>query len=79
MMPMIEIGKTCPPLRYLGREATFEITVANRGNAPATNVVVTDTITGSQQFVSADNGGTRDGNNIVWRLGNLAEGKTMVL
>lgn len=79
MMPMVEIGKTCPPMRYLGREATFEITVANRGNAPAANVVVTDTITGGLQFVSADNGGKQEGGNVIWRLGTLAEGKTMVL
>jgi len=79
MMPMVEITKTCPPLRYLGREATFEITVANKGNAPAKNVTVTDAIVGGTQFVSADNGGTRQGDLIVWNLGTLAEGKSVML
>ncbi len=77
--PMVEISKKCPSLRYLGRDATFEITVANRGTAPAANVVVTDTITGGTEFLSADNGGTRDGGNIVWRLGTLDAGQTKTL
>lgn len=77
--PMIEITKTCPKLRYLGRDATFEITVSNKGNAAAANVVVTDVITGSLDFTSADNGGVREGSNIVWRLGTLDAGATKTL
>src|SRR5262245_56578675 len=72
--PMLEITKTCPKLRYVGRDATFEINVTNKGTGPASNVVVTDTLTGGVDFVSADNNGSRDGNNIVWRLGSLDAG-----
>src|SRR5262245_46675084 len=68
--PIVEITKKCPDLRYLGRDATFEITVTNRGGGAAQNVVVTDIITGSAQFVSADNGGSQQGNKVVWNLGN---------
>lgn len=77
--PMIEITKTCPRLRYLSREATFEITVTNRGNAPAANVVVSDTLTGGTDFISADNGGNRQGDRVVWSLGNLDAGQSKVL
>jgi len=77
--PMVEITKTCPNLRYLGRDATFEITVTNRGNAPANNVVVADNLTGGIDFVSADNGGSRQGDRVVWSLGTLAPGQSKVL
>lgn len=72
--PMVEITKTCPRLRFLGREATFEITVTNKGNAPALNVVVTDTMTGAS-FTSAE-GGSRQGNNVVWQVGTLEAGQS---
>ncbi len=77
--PIIEISKTCPSLRYLGRTATFEINVANRGDGPANNVTVTDVITGGIEFRSADNNGTRQGNNIVWHLGTMDAGETRTL
>jgi len=74
--PIVEITKKCPDLRYLGRDATFEITVTNRGGGAAQNVVVTDIITGSASFVSADNGGLQQGNKVVWNLGNLPAGES---
>jgi len=77
--PNVEITKSCPGLRYLGRNATFEITVTNRGDAAAQNVVVTDVISGGVQFLSADNGGVREGANLVWRLGTLDAGQSRQL
>lgn len=77
--PQVEITKRCPQLRYLGREATFEITVTNRGSGAAHDVTVTDVIDGGLQFISADNSGQRQGNNIVWRLGTLEAGQSRVL
>ncbi|MBN2448938.1 MAG: DUF11 domain-containing protein, partial [Lentisphaeria bacterium] len=77
--PIVDITKGCPEMRYLGRSATFEITVTNRGDGSALNVVVRDVITGGVGFVSADNGGVREGDAIVWRLGNLGAGQAKVL
>lgn len=77
--PVVEISKTCPGLRYLGRNATFEITVTNRGDSPAANVVVTDRIPNGIDFLSADNSGSRQGNQIVWRVGTLEPGKSQVV
>lgn len=77
--PIVDIVKECPQMRYLGRDVTFDILVTNRGDGPALNVVVKDTVTGGVQFVSADNGGVRDGNDIVWRLGTLEAGQTRTL
>jgi len=77
--PMVEITKSCPGLRYVGRNATFEITVTNRGTGTAHDVVVTDTLDGRIDFVKADNNGTRQGANIVWRLGTLEPGASKTL
>lgn len=77
--PIVELTKTCPPMRYVGRDANFEITVTNRGGGPALNVVVTDVISGGMDFLSADNNGAREGANIVWRLGTLEPGATKSL
>jgi uncharacterized repeat protein (TIGR01451 family) len=77
--PNVAIVKSCPELRYLGRNVTFEITVTNRGDGPALNAVVRDTVTGGVQFVSADSDGVRQGNDIVWQLGTLNAGQTRTL
>lgn len=77
--PMIELTKKCPSLRYVGRDAEFEITIANKGSGAAQNVVVTDMLSANADFLSADNGGARQGNNVVWQLGNMEAGASKTL
>lgn len=77
--PRVEISKQCPELRYLGRPVTFEITVANRGDGPAQNVIVRDAISPGLTFVSADQGGRLEGGVILWALGELAAGQSRTL
>ncbi|HNO78437.1 MAG TPA: hypothetical protein PKN33_10295 [Phycisphaerae bacterium] len=77
--PNVTISKSCPGLRYLGRDATFDITVTNTGDAAANNVVVTDMIPVGISFTGADNGGVREGQRVVWRVGTLEAGKSMTL
>ncbi len=77
--PLLEVAKQCPSLRYLGRDATFEITVTNRGEGAAANVVVTDAVAGGTQFVNADNNGKLEGSNVVWRIGTMEAGSSLVL
>lgn len=74
--PNVGLTKSCPPLRYLGRDATFEITVTNSGGGDALNVVVSDELPAGLDFVSADNKGQKEGSNLVWRLGTLAAGQS---
>jgi uncharacterized repeat protein (TIGR01451 family) len=74
--PNVTLTKKCPPLRYVGREATFEITISNTGDAAAQNVVVTDMLPDGVDYRSADNGGAREGNRIVWRVGALEAGQS---
>jgi uncharacterized repeat protein (TIGR01451 family) len=77
--PNVEISKTCPGLRYLGRDATFDITVTNTGDTAADNVVVTDMVPVGISFTGADNGGVREGQRIIWRVGTLEAGKSLTL
>ena len=74
--PVVQITKSCPGLRYLGRNATFQITVTNSGDSQADNVVVTDMIPAGIDFISADNNGSHQGNRIVWNVGTLEAGKS---
>lgn len=77
--PSVSLRKTCPNLRYVGRTATFEINVANNGDGAAYDVVVTDVIPNGIDFRNADNGATRQGDKIVWRVGTLKAGESRTL
>jgi len=77
--PDVELNLKCPNLRYVGRDATFEITVTNKGDAAAHNVLVTDMLPKELEFRTADNDGKRDGGNVVWRLGTLEPGQSRTL
>lgn len=72
--PELAVTKRGPELRYLGRPATFEITVANTGDAPARDAVLVDTIPAGVAFVSADNDGQFAAGRVQWSLGTLEPG-----
>jgi uncharacterized repeat protein (TIGR01451 family) len=68
--PVLAITKGGPDVRFLGRPATFEITVLNTGDAPARDAVLTDPLPAGTELVAAD-GGQLVGGNVVWQLGTL--------
>lgn len=72
--PVLELVKSGPATRYLGRSASFDITVRNSGDAPANNAVLVDTIPDGLRFETADNGGRASGNSVTWNLGTLEPG-----
>lgn len=72
--PVLEIAKRGPERVFVGRPATFEITVSNRGDAPAANTVIEDPVPTGATFVSATDGGRVVGNTVQWNLGSLAAG-----
>jgi uncharacterized repeat protein (TIGR01451 family) len=57
-----------PPLVLAGSNLTYTIDVTNAGPAPATNVVVSDSLTTNVVFVSASNGGLLSGGVVNWPL-----------
>lgn len=53
---------------------TYTIGFSNTGNTAITNATLTDSIPPNTQFVSASNGGTPQGQTVVWSIGSLAAG-----
>jgi len=70
--PALEVTKTGPELRYVGRTVEYEITVTNTGDAPARDTVLVDAVPAGTEFVQASSGGRLDGARVVWQLGTLA-------
>lgn len=64
--PQLEVVKEGPRSIELGEEATWAVTVTNNGSAPATNVVVTDTLPDSFTPTS----------NLRQAIGDLEPGET---
>ena len=72
--PVLSVVKTGPKFRYIGRPAKFEIKVANQGDAPATDTVLTDTLPAGVEFVEASHDGKLAAGKITWNLGTIAAG-----
>ncbi len=72
--PVLQVTKTGPALRYLGRPATYEITVTNTGDGPARDTMLTDLLDADSRLVRASDNGQPSGGRVTWRLGTLAPG-----
>ena len=72
--PVLEISKSGPENEYLGRPISYEIEIANKGDAAATDTIVTDTIPGGVTAVETSEGGNVSGSIITWKIGTLEAG-----
>lgn len=74
LVPAIEVGKTGRTALFVGNQATYTLTATNTGEAPLTNVTITDTIATGMSYVSSSPEGTlsEDGDTVTWSVGNLA-------
>lgn len=77
-VPRLEVTKTGPQTRYLGRPAKYEITVSNNGDAPAKDTVVVDDVSSGARVTEAGNGQV-SGGQVTWRLGTIEPGTTQSL
>jgi uncharacterized repeat protein (TIGR01451 family) len=77
IQPQIQLDVVGPKLRYLDKKGTFTFKVTNPGDAPATNVFITEVIPTGFKFVAADNGGQHDfaTRTVKWFVGELAAGQ----
>lgn len=72
--PKLAVTKTGPNRRFVGRSATFDISVQNVGDGSARDTVLVDSIPSGVEMVSADAGGRVAGSQVTWNLGTLAPG-----
>ena len=61
----------------MGDEFEYELSVT--AQADVTEATVVDTLPAGVSFISADPVGTRDGNKLTWRLGNLSRGEKKLI
>jgi uncharacterized repeat protein (TIGR01451 family) len=71
--PQLNVLLDGPSRRYLERQMTYEIAVANPGTAPATNVDLVAELPSGLQFVAADQEGRYDDrtHSVYWSLTEL--------
>jgi len=73
LAPMLQVGLHGPRRRYLQRPATFTVSVANPGTAPAKNVELVAYLPKGMKFVDTNNAGQYDSNRhaVYWSLAAL--------
>jgi uncharacterized repeat protein (TIGR01451 family) len=70
--PVLSITKTGTKQAFSGRGVSYDIVVTNKGSAPATNLVVEDTLPVGMTFGSATGGGTFAAGKVRWTVSALA-------
>lgn len=73
--PELAINIKCPERVFLGRDAKYDITVANKGDAACNSTTLTANIAGGT-FKSASDGGTASAAGASWNLGTIPAGGT---
>jgi uncharacterized repeat protein (TIGR01451 family) len=68
----ITVTKTGPKARYVDQTVSWDITVANAGDIPVSNVVLRDQLPAEVAFLNATGLGQQVSGQVVWNLGNLA-------
>lgn len=80
LKPVLELEKTATPLAWPGGTIAFTITVRSSGNSALRQVVVRDPV---PNYVTRptriSNGGSLQGNEIVWNLPDIGPGQAVIL
>lgn len=77
LTPRLDLLASGPAIRYLERRAVYTFRAVNPGDAPATNVTLTDVVPEGFKFLAASDNGQHDANNrsVSWFLGEIAPGQ----
>ena len=76
LVPAITVEKIGRTALFVGNQATYTLTATNTGEAPLTNVTITDTFATGMSYVASSPAGTIPvgGNTVTWQVGDLAIG-----
>jgi uncharacterized repeat protein (TIGR01451 family) len=76
--PALSVEVNGPERRYLERPATYEVSIANPGTAPAYDVQIITKLPKGMRFVRANNMGEYDASShaVYWSLAELPEGES---
>lgn len=71
--PALQVALAGPKLRYIEREATYEVSIGNPGTAPAKDIELVTYLPKGMKFVSADHQGQYEPTNhaVYWSLEEL--------
>jgi uncharacterized repeat protein (TIGR01451 family) len=75
-VPNLELVALGPIDGYICTSVPYQITVTNKGMAPARDVIVTDSINGNFKIEKISDNGKTSRNNVVWNLGTLNPGES---
>jgi uncharacterized repeat protein (TIGR01451 family) len=73
--PVLEVAKTGPQTRFVGRPASYDITVTNKGDTVAKGTTLVDPLPAGTEFGGASDGGRLEGGRVVWSLGDIQPGQ----
>ena len=77
--PGLVVRRTGPAVGAVGQSLTFRVEVANPGDQPAENIVVTETVPDGLSLLASRPAGEPAGNTIRWNLGQLRALENRVL
>jgi len=70
--PVLTVTEKGTESGYIGRPIKYEITVTNKGDAPATKAILQKQMPAEARFVSASDGGTFSAGTVTWNIETLA-------
>ncbi len=74
--PVLEVVKTGPKVRYIGRNADYQITVTNTGDSPARDTVLVDNVPAGTRVLSVSDQGSATESTVTWQLGTIQSGQS---
>jgi uncharacterized repeat protein (TIGR01451 family) len=78
-VPLLTITKNGPDTLYIGRPASYEITVSNKSDVAAKDTIVEDSVPEGVSSVQASAGANLAGTKLVWNLGTIAPNSSKTL
>jgi uncharacterized repeat protein (TIGR01451 family) len=75
--PVLLLTKAAPEKAFIGQPIAYELSVSNKGDGPARNVMLTDSLPKGATIQSiSDNGRADAAGRVGWNLGEIAAGAT---